>query len=165
MAVGAPRWRPCRAEREGAAPRVSSHAGGHREQPRWAPRHGHARGPGRGRAPWSRAGTADLVGSTVRRTGCHGARAHHAEARSRRATGREGRTVQDARRPSSGRAPWALDRAPGHARPPRWAAEPGPGSRAVEPGPHARRPPRRRRAERARQRRGWSRGGLGKEAA
>jgi hypothetical protein len=141
--------------------------GGHAasEQPHRAPHHGHARGPGRGRAPWPRAVTANLAEGTVRRTGRAGARAHHVEARPRRATGSEGRTARDARRLSSGRAPWALDRAPGRGEPPRRTAELGPRTRVAEPGPHARRPSRRCRAERARPRRGWSRGGLGKEAA
>jgi hypothetical protein len=73
-----------------------------------APRH--ARGPGRGRAPWPRASTASLAGGAVRRTGHTGARAHCAEPQ-----GGEGRAARDARRPSSGCAPWALDRAPGRA--------------------------------------------------
>jgi hypothetical protein len=127
--------------------RAAPNARGRLEQPCRAPRHGNARGPGQGRAPWTRAGTANLAGGTVRRTGRAGARAHRAEARPRRTM--EGRTTRDACRQSVGRAPWALDRAPG---------------RAAEPVPRAHQSSRRRRAERARRHRGWSRGGLGKEA-
>jgi hypothetical protein len=83
---------------------------GHAPGPHRAPRHDHARGPDRGRVPWPRASTASLAGVAVRRTGHAGARADRAAPR-----GGEGRATRDARRPSSGRAPWALDRAPGRA--------------------------------------------------